>query len=242
MRLISLNIWGGHVRDPLLTFIKSHQKTDIFCLQEVYHNAPSKISDEDRFVSLNIFSEIQALLPHHRGFFKPVVKNIFGIGMFIRKSIDVLGEGEVSIHHNPLYRGSGPTHSRNLQWAKYRIKNQTQTIINVHGLWNGLGKTDAPERILQSERIRHFMNSVKTPMILSGDFNLRPDTQSIKMIAQGMTNLVELYDIRSTRTSLYPKEEKFADYIFTSPELTIHHFEVMKDEVSDHAPLLLDFT
>src|ERR1700733_5235597 len=241
MRLITLNIWGGHVRDPLLKFIKSHHEIDIFCFQEVYHNAQKKISDEDRAVCLNIFSELKALLPQHRAFCRPVVNNIYGIGMFVKKDIPVLEEGEIHIHENPAYRGIGPTHSRNLQWVKCQINDQIHTIMNVHGLWNGKGKNDAPERIVQSQKIKGFVDGVQTPKILCGDFNLRPDTESIKILQKGMKNLIKDFKIQSTRTSLYPKEEKFADYVFTSPEITVNHFEVLKDEVSDHCPLLLDF-
>lgn len=242
MKLITLNIWGGHVRNPLLNFIMSNRDTDIFCFQEVYHHARKKMSDDDREVSLNIFSELQQLLPDHQGFFRPVLENAFGIGMFVKKGINILEEGEIIIHDNPEYPGHGPTHSRNLQWIKYRFNNQEYAILNVHGLWNGQGKTDTPERIAQSQRIREFMdNHDNTLKIVCGDFNLRPDTESLKIIEKGMVNHIQINKIESTRTSYYPKSEKFADYIFTSPELTVNTFKVMKDEVSDHAPLLLEF-
>ena len=241
MKLITLNIWGGHVRDPLLNFIKAYQDIDIFCFQEVYHNAQSKISTEDRPVSLNIFSELQRLLPEHQGFFRPVVNDIFGIGLFIKKTIDVLQEGEITIYDNPSYPGRGPTHSRNLQWLECHMDGKNYSILNVHGLWNGQGKTDSAERITQSQRIKTFMDTIKVPKVLCGDFNLRPDIDSMKIIEEGMNNLIKTYNITSTRTSLYPKEEKFADYILASPEITVNQFEVLKDEVSDHAPLYVDF-
>jgi endonuclease/exonuclease/phosphatase family metal-dependent hydrolase len=242
MKLITLNIWGGHVRSPLFKFINKHQETDIFCFQEVYHKAPQKISIEDRAVSLNIFSELEALLPNHHSFFRPVVNGIYGIGMFVKKEIAVLEEGEIDIHDNPVYQGTGPTHSRNLQWVKCRINEHTYYIMNVHGLWNGQGKADAPERVIQSHRIRNFLDTIQTPKILCGDLNLRPDTESLRIIEKGMKNLIQQFNVMSTRTSWYPKEEKFADYVFTSPEITVNHFEVLKDEVSDHSPLLLDFS
>jgi|SRR5579883_3407734 len=241
MKLITLNIWGGHIRNPLLDFIASHQDIDIFCFQEVYHNAKEKISNEDRKLSLNIFAELQGLLPEHIGFFRPAVENIFGVATFIKKKINVMEEGDITIHHNPNYPGSGPTHSRNLQWVKCCIDNQVFSVLNVHGLWNGRGKTDTPERIAQSQKIRNFMDEINTSKIICGDFNLRPDTESMKIIEHGMNNLVKLHHINSTRTSFYPKPEKFADYILTSPDIAVNTFEVMKEEVSDHAPLLLDF-
>jgi endonuclease/exonuclease/phosphatase family metal-dependent hydrolase len=85
------------------------------------------------------------------------------------------------------------------------------------------------------------MDNVSDRKILCGDFNLKPDTQSLKIIADGMHNLIDAYKVSSTRTSYYPKEEKFADYVFTSPDITVKHFSVLKDEISDHAPLLVDF-
>lgn len=240
MKLITLNIWGGQVYSPLLEFIASHREIDIFCFQEVYHRAQERVSDDDSKISFNIFSEIHSLLTEHHAFFRPVVKD-YGIGIFIKKGIDIIAEGEISIYDNPNYRGRGPSHSRNLQWVKYHINHKVRTIMNVHGLWNGNGKTDSPERITQSQKIRNFMDSIDTPKILCGDFNLRPDTESVKILEKGMQNLIQTYNITSTRTSLYPKKERFADYIFTSPEISINAFEVLKAEVSDHSPLLLDF-
>src|SRR5690606_28305020 len=129
MRLITLNIWGGHVREPLHQFISSHQDIDIFCFQEVYHNAKEKISTEDRMVSLNIFSELQHLLPQHTGYFRPIVDNIYGMSIFIKNKIEVLEEGDHLIHPNPTYPGRGPTHSRILQWVKCRIDEEIYSII-----------------------------------------------------------------------------------------------------------------
>jgi len=240
MRLITLNIWGGYIRDPLHQFIASHQSIDIFCFQEVYHNANEMITIEDRKVSLNIFAELQALLPNHMGYFRPVVDNVYGISMFINKKINVSEEGDYLIHNNPNYPGRGPTHSRILQWIKCGIDGHMYTIMNVHGLWNGMGKTDTEERLAQSAKIKEFMNTITTRKILCGDFNLNPYTQSLKMLASDMNNLVDIYQVISTRTNFYPKEEKFADYIFTSKDISIKKFEVLKDEVSDHAPLFID--
>ena len=244
MKLISLNIWGGHIQEPLLEFIATHRDVDILCFQEVYHDAKERISTEERLYCLTIFSEIQKRLPEHVGLFRPVVNGVYGIAMFVKKSIDILNEGEVIIHDNPPYSGRVPTHSRNLQWVECLANDRTYTIINIHGLWNGQGKSDSPERIAQSQIIKRFCDSVTTPKILCGDFNLRPETESIKILEEGMTNLVKDYNIQSTRTSLYPRiqQESFADYILTSADITVHHFEVMKHEVSDHAPLLLEFS
>ena len=86
------------------------------------------------------------------------------------------------------------------------------------------------------------MDTLKSPALICGDFNLRPDTESLKIIAKGMNNLIHMHNITSTRTGLYPKDERFADYILTDPKITVHHFKVLQDEVSDHSPLLIEFS
>ena len=42
MKIITLNVWGGHLLDDLLMFFEQHQQIDIFCLQEVYHNTKNE--------------------------------------------------------------------------------------------------------------------------------------------------------------------------------------------------------
>ena len=37
------------------------------------------------------------------------------------------------------------------------------------------------------------------------------------------------------------RTELFADYILVSPDIVVKHFQVLPDEVSDHAPLLVEF-
>lgn len=241
MKLITLNVWGGHLRNPLLRFIHNNRHVDFFCLQELYFNAHRTISTKERELSLNIFSDLKKLLPDHQAIFKPAVEHVYGVGMFIRNDIDILGEGEINIHQRQHYPGIGLNHDRNLQWIECNHNNKIFSVLNVHGLWNGKGKKDTPERIIQSQRIRQFMDTINTPKILCGDFNLRPDTESMRLLEHGMRNLITSNQIKSTRTRFYTKQEQFADYVLTSPEVKVNQFSVMKDEVSDHAPLLLDF-
>lgn len=252
MKLMTLNIWGGHVEEALINFIGKLQDIDILCLQEVYHSASDKFSTDDKAASLNIFSTLNSLLPNHHSFFRPVIGkssgNAYGICSFVRNDIEILNEGDIFIHHNPDYpthapSRQGPRHSRNLQWMECRKNDKAFTVMNVHGLWNGQGKSDTPDRLAQSQLIRDFMDKVATPKIVCGDFNLRPETQSFKMVEEGLCNLVEKYQIATTRTPLYSKREEqpFADYVLTCPNIQIHSFVVLPDVVSDHAPLVLDF-
>mgnify|MGYP005838739537 CR=1 FL=1 len=242
LSLITLNIWGGHLEAPLFDFFSSKKDVDIFCLQEVYCKAPRIITNEERYINRDVFSDIQSFLPEHQGFFRPIVKGIYGIGMFIKKGIEVLDEGGVLIHENKDYPGIGPTHSRSMQYAKCSLGMRAFTLFNVHGLWNGKGKTDTPERIEQSKKIKAFVDATMGPKILCGDFNLTPEAESLRLLAEGMHDHVKFSGVGSTRTSYYPGSERFADYIFSTPDVETKSFEVLEDEVSDHAPLFFEFS
>ncbi len=247
MKLITLNIWGAHVHQALLDFVERYAAVDIWCFQEVYHRADHKISTDERWVSLKGLDDIQAKLPSHQTFFRPAVNTSYGLAALIHPRLQVTEEGQEWIYENADYPGYGAAHPRILQWLKCQCEGKIFFVINVHGLWNGHGKTDTPDRIKQSECIRDFLSRLEAPFILCGDFNLKPDTESLRIIeasVPGLKNWIALSKTSSTRSIFYPKPEKFADYIFSSSGIQVNHFEVLngeKDQVSDHLPLYLDF-
>lgn len=240
MKLITLNTWGARVKGPFFDFIKKYRGVDIFCFQEVYEKAEEKLKVHYPEVSYNLFSELKKMLPDYDGYFRPAFHGIYGIAVFIKKDFKIFEEGDIIVHDNSTYTEIGGHHSRNLQWIKFELDGKKFTVMNVHGLWNGKGKTDTPERISQSKMIKEFVNKSEDPKILCGDFNLNPDTESIKIIEEGMDNLIKKHSIKSTRTSLYTKPEKFADYVFISPDIKVKDFKVLPDEVSDHSALFLE--
>ncbi|MDB4984316.1 MAG: Endonuclease [Patescibacteria group bacterium] len=129
----------------------------------------------------------------------------------------------------------------------YLPKERSVCILNVHGLWNGQGKGDSDMRMHQSNRIvaalRYLNERFNCEFILAGDFNLAPDTKSVSIIEKfGLRNLITENGISSTRTRHYKKECKYADYMFVSSGITVNQFKVLRNVVSDHAPLYLDFS
>jgi endonuclease/exonuclease/phosphatase family metal-dependent hydrolase len=242
MKLITLNTWGGRVHSPLLQFFKQNQDVDVYCLQEIYHNSNKALVGSEFYDdAFNIYNEIQAELPNHNGYFRPSFGETYGLSVFIKKDIKVNEEGDISIYEVSDYV-SGGNHPRNLQWIKMEINGSSLNILNVHGLWNGNGKTDTEDRLTQSENIIKFLKTLNNPFVLCGDFNLLPETESLKKFEQfGLRNLIKENNIVSTRTTLYTKEHRFADYVFVSGGIKVKEFRVLPNEVSDHSPLFLDF-
>lgn len=239
MKIISLNTWGGRIHEPFLNFLKENEEVDIFCFQEVYKDAFG-IEKEYLEDSLDLYNDISKMLPNHKGYFRPSIGDHYGLAIFVKSSIHVLEEGDVTIYDVQNYEGGG-NHSRNLQYIKIQDKDKVLCVANVHGLWNGQGKTDTNERVEQSKRIVNFLQGINEDIVLCGDFNLLPETQSISIVEDfGLRNLIKDFNIISTRTSLYEKPVKFADYVFISQKIKVNDFKVMIDEVSDHSPLWLE--
>ena len=85
------------------------------------------------------------------------------------------------------------------------------------------------------------MDKAKGKKILVGDFNLLPDTKSLKILEKGMRNLIKEFKIKDTRGELYEKELRFADYALVSSDVMVLDFKVLNEKISDHLPLYLEF-
>lgn len=253
MKLISLNTWGGRAgKDKLLAFFAAYKDVDIFCLQEIW-SAPYEHLEGSSAGGLSIdhsnimvygLQEISALLNTHNAYFKPHHLDNYGLLMLVKKDLDVISEGDVFVYKEKGHIPEGDVgfHARNVQFTTIATKNGNRSILNFHGLWSGDGKGDSEDRLLQSDRIIQFMKTLSNPYVMCGDFNLLPNTQSIKKLENfGLRNLIKENNIISTRTSFYTKEPKFADYTLVSDGVKINDFKILPDEVSDHSPMYVDF-
>ncbi len=252
MKLIYLNIWGAKLYEPFIEFVKKHSsEIDVFCFQEVFStNTDKKISNGIR---TNIFQELERVLSEYQGYFASTQDNVdirgpvdfansFGLAIFIKKSIKVEECDDVFVHGRRNGQTIGAqTMGRNLQYITFNSNNKKYTIANFHGIWTGQGKGDTDERIKQSESIKKFLDGIENDTVLGGDFNLLPNTQSLEIVREGRRDLIEKYNITSTRSGYYDRSEKMADYVFASPGIKINDFKVLPDEVSDHLALYLDF-
>lgn len=114
-------------------------------------------------------------------------------------------------------------------------------VINVHGLWQGSIKGDTEAKIEQSKKIIDLADKTEGKKIICGDFNLLPDTEAIQMLGDKYENLINKYQIKDTRGSLYTKELRYSDYAFSDKNIVVHNFTITSVSVSDHLPLTFDF-
>ncbi len=249
MKLISLNVWGGKIFKPLIEFIDKNQKdTDIFCFQELFFG--NKAENDVGGARANIAKEFENLLscfntypylaPEGSSFMWKRTLSPIGQAIFFKKDLSVIDRGG-------FYTRSPVTnHSGIFQYIEIESDTDKFTIGNLHGLWLPTGKYDTPDRIKQSELIRNFYNNRTGKKIISGDFNLQPDSESIMMLKKDFKNLIEDFGIISTRNSLYKDAEKYkdfiSDYIFASRDINIINLKVINNLVSDHLPIMVEFS
>ncbi len=258
MKVLNLNIWGGQRHKELLDYLHSENNNiDIFCFQEVFK------SDTDVFSSgskMNIYQDIEKILKDYHIVYSPTFKNydlkkavdfevLFGQAIFVKNSLELEKEGA-----HFIYKTFNETHvlhhdehgdywdlPRNLNYIVFKCNNKHFLIANAHGFWKPSWKEDSKESLEQSDKIIKFLDRYNCSKILCGDFNLGPQTESIKKIEKKLTNLITGNKIENTRSKFYTRSEKFADYIFTTPDVKVIDFKALDIHVSDHLPLYLEF-
>lgn len=262
MKIISLNIWGGKIYEPLMEFIKKHSRSvDVFCFQEAY-KSPSGIS-VSREMHMNILEDITNILPEYEPFFGPVQDGwdsygpvdfevSFGQATFARNTVKVIPDSVKQVFICGEKNSAEPKDETSMPASMFCLNvlksGKIHTICNVHGFARPGSKLDTPERILQSRKIKDFLNKEENKtVILCGDFNLMPETESVKMLEENLENLIKKFNITNTRSRLSQyhgtlDEQKFADYMFVSSDIRVMEFKVLDDQVSDHLPLYLEFS
>lgn len=257
MRLITLNIWGGRLREPLLKFIEANKnQTDIFAFQEVFKSDRSVLNPNGSWS--NILAEIQDILPDFDFYFSPIFHGTdfdnkvdyplsHGQATFWNKKFSIKEKGEVFVNRSENDMGwfdwaQRPNPPKNFQYFIF----DKFAVLNLHGYWEPAPKYDTPQRFKQSEIIIEFIKQYDLPTIIAGDFNLGIDTKALVMFEEaGFRNLVRESNAPTTRSTFYDIKwraaDKFADYILVSKDVDVYDFKVMPDEVSDHLPLYLEF-
>lgn len=257
MKLLSLNLWGGRQGQMLIDYIKQQSSdVDVFCFQEVF-NSKSEIYEYYK-ARPHLLEELSAVLPEYQVKFSNTYSGWVdmhsvdfdvweGQAMFVKKPITIKQSGQVYIHGSDTTQiiEDFSNEPKDLQYAVLDLAGKEFLVCNVHGKWHPGEKLDTPERIEQSKIILEFLAKYNLPKIVCGDFNLMPQTESIKMLEGELRNLISEFNIKNTRNEIswmtYNNIQNFADYTFVSRELKVDFFEVPYNEVSDHLPMILGF-
>lgn len=266
MKIISLNTYGGTLFQPMMSFVEQHQSnTDIFCFQEILTTNQNELLTTPGGNRANLFQELCKRLPEFTGHFLGMLDDVdtsfitvpgtvFGLAIFVRNAHNVTDYRELSILNSR--QNFDPTNGETTpvvaQALELHVNDHRLTVFNVHGTYFPAHKRDTPQRLEQSRTIIDFLKDRSGEKIVMGDFNLLPDTESIRMFAQaGYRNLIDDHQIPTTRGSicrqLHPEFatgkygfQEFADYTFVTPGINVKSFDVPDAPISDHLPMILE--
>jgi endonuclease/exonuclease/phosphatase family metal-dependent hydrolase len=245
---MQLNIWAGRLIYPLLEQIREKIQPDIICMQEVI---------DLKGTSGNFFATLDDIQIASGLSYKYMSPNL-DFRFMNRKAYygnAILSRFELS------YKNTFTTHGEyaaDFDWGKHendnirsvqhiKLKNSNLNILNTHGFFVPSTKLGNEQTMQQNRAILDYAQSLNSPIIICGDFNLVPESESIQLLDRHFTNLVAKSGAMSTYSTInwnnktHKWDELVCDYIFTSPDIKINKFEISEEIVSDHKALILDF-
>jgi|SRR5579872_2562891 len=241
VKLVQLNMWAGRLDRQISAFL-SAEKPDLICLQEA-------ISFERRDAGMFLSVEnIQALLDMPYSVLAPVFsfRLMNGVAKFgnaivslipIQKSEVVFTHLE---HKDDFDFNEHNANARNFVHAAIKVNGKIINVITHHGYHIKEHKNGDTETLRQMKILSEYIGSLNDGIIVTGDFNLVPQSKSLEQINQKLTNLSATHKLKTTRTHLTHKTE-VCDYIFVNDKIKVRSFTASDELISDHKALILEF-
>lgn len=241
MRVLQLNTWGGRLGSQIRNMIH-REMPDLVCFQEAI-----RVQGGGGFV-FDELGEIAKGTNFRHCYFSPCFSwNLMkreaqsGLATLSMKPFRETNNVFTRLEHIRNFDILDTDYNvRSLQHVTVEQDGSTIHILNHHGHHIPNHKDGDDETLRQCQMIVDYIDKLKGSVVLCGDFNLKPDAESLELINERLVNHVKERNILTTRTSLSEKNE-VCDYIFTSPDLEIKDFQVLDDVVSDHKALIVEF-
>ena len=241
MKLLTLNVWQGRLEKILLQHLEA-LNFDFACMQE----AVSYAGDSAGLVTS--YKKIGKSLMLEEQFFSPLMSTTFGskamtFGNVIysrtpfSQTDTVFTRGE---HNADFDFDSDDYNIRAFQHAALDVNGKKLHLLNHHGHHINAHKLGDKETLHQVHMIIDYIQQLEGAVILCGDFNLAPESESIELLSSVLRNLSVEYSLPTTRSRLTYKDE-VCDYIFVNNHIDVTDFTMDETIVSDHNALVLNF-
>lgn len=239
---MQLNLWhGGELMDNVLGFIRK-EDPDVLTCQEVNNSKVTGVSRS--LTTLKTFSEV---FDYKHIFFPQVLwskdpRIEQGLAIFsrfpIKRSNIIFFDKKYSYYPMTRYRTDWSDYPAAIGHGVIEAPVGRIDVYNVHGIW-GFDGRDSQRRIRMSDAIIQQVRD-KEKVILAGDFNMFPSTNSIANLGKRLHNIFgdELKTTHnlSRKPPGYGKEP--VDMMFVSPDIKVIDHYCPQVDVSDHLPLV----
>lgn len=241
MRLLQLNAWTIRLATRIEDMVMK-EAPDIIALQEVFES----VADLGFFPTLK---ELADNLRFHHRYHSPVYaiqlmtsKPEFGNAMVSNLALEDKQTYFTNLEYNPSMSLENDDYNvRNFQHVTVKDQDGRQIhIINHHGYHVPGHKNGNDFTMKACQQIADYARQLDGPVIITGDFNLLPDSESIEILNKDFRNLTKEYGLQTTRTDLTHKSEP-CDFIFVNDKVAVNDFYASEVVASDHQGLVLDF-
>jgi len=262
MKIVSFNI-GLKIDNSLKVakFLKELD-ADVVCLQEVIRHFSPKVFPKYKSKSI-IDSYLSKIYPYC--FFGPqwISKAVFQNGKLHRNYGGFIEQGNYILSKYPIISAQNKhyfknysleidhtnfekiDHPRSVVIATLNIRGKKLIVLTLHGTFSG-EKKDTKRSLKQAEFLINTAKEYKNlPIILSGDFNVTPDTKTTRLLSNNFKNIMEDFEIKTTLphpNKNIKKKNQTIDYFFVNKYVKSENLEVYKTNISDHLPVIFEFS
>ncbi len=241
MKLLQLNAWGGRLEKQIQNIIVQ-EKPDLICLQEAVSIKGG--SNGGWFLSVDEMKQLYDM----QLAYSPVInfsfmsrKAEFGNAILSKQKFTTQNTVFTRLEYKKDFDFERDDYNiRNLLHVSLNDNGQQLHILTHHGHHVPSHKKGDKETLRQCIQIAEYIKSLQGKVILTGDFNLEPHSESIEQLNKILTNLSIKARLTTTRTPLTHKTE-VCDYIFINDGIDVKDFKALDDIVSDHKALILSF-
>ena len=242
MKLFQLNAWGLRLSTNVANLIQ-HEAPDIVAFQEVFESN----LETGFFPTLTEF--MRSVRFHHQ-YYSPVygfklMSGTLEFGNAITSNLTLTDQKTVFTNHAYIDDFRFERDDYNIRNFQHVVAEDEQGnpfhIINHHG-YHVPGHKKGNEFTLKAcQQILDYARELDGPIIITGDFNLEPASESLELLNKKFRNLSVEYNLTTTRTHHTNKAE-VCDYIFVNDAVTVENFYMPEEVASDHQGLVLEFT
>lgn len=254
LKIFQLNIWAGTNFPAIKNFLEKND-FDILCFQEVAGigtecgNVHGKIDcfDELKKVLGKDYDAQQVITDRYTSNPKTSYQSV---AIFYKKHFQLLDTQKVFLH---TYKGLYPSDAKSFEDMTRAFldiqllsENKSFHIVTTHLAW-GKDKNERPHQREQNLKLINYMQTLQKPWILTGDFNIDPNQQSIVDLEKFSRDLTKEYNVANTvDPTMHVHWDKIKpgfpiDYIFVSPDITVKDFNVLNTvHLSDHFGLVAE--
>lgn len=241
MKILTLNVWQGRLERVLLKHLETID-VDFACMQEAveYDGQPAGLATP--------YGKVGKSLRLDNHFFSPLTasrlgdkKISFGNVIYSKfpfsetSTIFTRGQYEDNFDFD-----TDDYNVRAFQHSLVEIEGKKLHLLNHHGHHIDGHKLGDDETMRQVQQISDYIEGLDGAIILCGDFNLSPESESIQRLNSLLRNLAVDHSLKTTRSQLTYKNE-VCDYIFVNDEIDVKGFSMDETIISDHNALILDF-